>query len=135
MSEAAQQVVRTLFVTLRRSPIGVPHFHKRALKALGLEKRHDCVERANTASVRGALQKVAHLVRIETDAMFLGRRRAELEAARPLPPIRVRHDAPGAAATATSSGSGSSGSSSGTSSSPSSSAPNQQQRRAADAPV
>lgn len=106
-SEAAHSVVRTLFVTLRRSPIGAPHFHKSVLKALGLSKRHDCVERSNTASVRGALRKVAHLVRIETDAMFRSRRTAEFEATRLRPPIVVKHHQGGGGSEAASSSSSS----------------------------
>jgi ribosomal protein L30 len=56
---AAQEAVRTFFVTLRRSPIGAPWFHKRILTSLGLKRRHDCVERVNTAVTRGQLQKVS----------------------------------------------------------------------------
>ncbi|KAI8475906.1 MAG: ribosomal protein L30p/L7e-domain-containing protein [Monoraphidium minutum] len=95
---AAQQAVRSFFVTLRRSPIGTPWNHKRILASLGLKTRHDCVERANTDIVRGQLQKVAHLVRIETDTMFLKRKIAEAEAASLKPPIRVQHAAAGGAA-------------------------------------
>jgi ribosomal protein L30 len=137
---APGEAVRTFFITLRRSPIGTPWLHKRILDALGLKRRHDCIERPNNAVIRGQLQKartqpaaragegrrapnqrsgrgrgtaqacparspplrsvrpalrallqVAHLVRIETDAMFLNRRVAEAEAASLRPPIRVAH--------------------------------------------
>jgi large subunit ribosomal protein L30 len=86
-----QEAVRTFFVTLRRSPIGVPWFHKRVLRSLGLVRRHDCVERPNNANVRGQLEKVAHLVRIETDAMFYSRKLNEAAAAELRPPIVVQH--------------------------------------------
>lgn len=58
MASAAGEAVKSFFVTLRRSPIGAPHFHKRILASLGLDRRHDCVERPNTPIVRGQLEKV-----------------------------------------------------------------------------
>lgn len=51
-------VVRSLFVTLRRGFAGKPWFHRRVVEALGLTKRHQCVEKPNNASIRGMLLKV-----------------------------------------------------------------------------
>lgn len=102
---AAHEAVKTFFVTLRRSPIGVPWFHKRILTSLGLKRRHDCVERVNNAVVRGQLEKVAHLVRIETDKMFYNRKVAEVHAASLKAPLHVQHSAVGFAASQATGGS------------------------------
>ena len=57
-----ETAVVSLFVTLRRSFAGTPHFHKKVLSALGLSgKLHQCIEKPNNASVRGMLMKVDHL--------------------------------------------------------------------------
>ena len=52
------EVVRSLFVTLRRGLAGKPWPHRRVVEALGLTRRHDCVEKPNNASIRGMLGKV-----------------------------------------------------------------------------
>jgi ribosomal protein L30/L7E len=51
-------VVRSLFVTLRRGTTRKPWFHQRIINALGLSRPHDCVEKPNNASIRGMLLKV-----------------------------------------------------------------------------
>jgi ribosomal protein L30 len=89
---SAARVVRSLFVTLRRSLIGAPWQHRAVARALGLTgKRLQTVEVPNTAAARGAVAKVVHLVDVETDAQ----RAARLEAARRAgglrPPFVVRH--------------------------------------------
>ena len=55
---ADSQVVRSLFVTLRRSTAGKPWMSRRIIEALGLSKPHECVEKPNNASIRGMLMKV-----------------------------------------------------------------------------
>jgi len=85
------KVVKTFFVTLRRSPIGKPWFHKEALELLGLRRRNYCVEKPNSPSVRNLLRKVAHLVYIETDEMYYNRKVRETQAAELRPPLVVRH--------------------------------------------
>lgn len=52
------QVIKTFFVTLRRSQAGKPYFHRRVLDALGLTKRLACVEKPNSPVIRGMLRKV-----------------------------------------------------------------------------
>lgn len=59
------KVVQTLFVTLRRSLIGKPHFHLKVLTSLGLNKRLLCVEKPNNAAIRGMLRKVCQLTSSE----------------------------------------------------------------------
>jgi ribosomal protein L30 len=51
-------VVRSLFVTLRRGMAGKPWFHRRVIEALGLKRRHQCLEKPNNESIRGMLKKV-----------------------------------------------------------------------------
>lgn len=52
-------------VTLIRSGIGRPEKQKLTLVGLGLGKINRTVIREDTASVRGMVNKVAHLVRVE----------------------------------------------------------------------
>lgn len=57
-SVMAEATVRSFFVTLKRSYAGTPWFHQRILRALGLKRRHLCVEKPNNISIRGMLFKV-----------------------------------------------------------------------------
>ncbi|KAG2490392.1 hypothetical protein HYH03_011192 [Edaphochlamys debaryana] len=105
MSEGAAQVVRSLFVTLRRGYAGTPWFHRRILEALGLKHRHQCVEKPNNTSIRGMLLKVPHLVVIETDRMRYLRDLRDYHEQLPREPWVLHHDpihahADGAAASA-----------------------------------
>ena len=52
-------------VTLIKSSIGNRKNHKENLKGLGLKKINGSRILENTSSVRGMIQKVQHLVRIE----------------------------------------------------------------------
>jgi ribosomal protein L30 len=54
-----QEAIQTLFVTLRRSHIGKPWFHKKVLNSLGLRKRLTCVEKPNNPVIRGMLRRVS----------------------------------------------------------------------------
>ena len=58
-------MANTLRVTLVRSPIGYNKSQKATVKALGLRKMHQTVEKDDTAVIRGMLNKVSHLVRVE----------------------------------------------------------------------
>jgi large subunit ribosomal protein L30 len=55
----AQVPVKSFLVTLRRSFIGKPWFHKRTLEALGFKHVNQTVEKPNNASMRGQLAKVS----------------------------------------------------------------------------
>eukprot|EP00878_Enallax_costatus_P010238 GHUV01010687.1.p2 GENE.GHUV01010687.1~~GHUV01010687.1.p2 ORF type:complete len:121 (+),score=35.98 GHUV01010687.1:369-731(+) len=94
------KAVQSLFVTLRRSPIGKPFFHRKVLTSLGLNKRLLCVEKPNNPAIRGMLRKVAHLVTIETDHVYYNRKLAEYEASKLRPPVTVRHNLTGGFAAA-----------------------------------
>jgi large subunit ribosomal protein L30 len=56
---------KKLRITLTKSPIGYPVGQKRTVRALGLRKMHQTVELGNTATVRGMVHKVRHLVTVE----------------------------------------------------------------------
>lgn len=52
-------------VTLLHSAIGFPKGQKATLLALGLHRLHQTVEHDDTPAVRGMLNKVIHLIKIE----------------------------------------------------------------------
>lgn len=54
-----------LRVTLVKSPIGFPEPQKRTVKALGLRKMNQTVEHEDTPAVRGMLNAVIHLLKVE----------------------------------------------------------------------
>ncbi|KAG7671024.1 hypothetical protein Ndes2526B_g01206 [Nannochloris sp. 'desiccata'] len=85
--------IRSLFITLKRSFAGTRDSHVRVLQSLGLSRREQTIERANTASIRGAIDKVKHMLSVETDVAHHARKTAEAEAKAPREPIRVRHSA------------------------------------------
>jgi large subunit ribosomal protein L30 len=47
-----------------RSKISTPEKHKRVVKGLGFTRLNQVVEREDTASIRGMVKTVPHLVRI-----------------------------------------------------------------------
>ena len=54
-------------VTLHRSPIGTLPDHKLCVKGLGLRRINHTVEVEDTPSVRGMINKVNYMVRIESE--------------------------------------------------------------------
>ena len=54
-----------LKITLVKSMIGRPEKHRRVLRGMRLTKMHKTVELEDTASVRGMVHKVSHLVTAE----------------------------------------------------------------------
>lgn len=59
---ADSEPTKTIQVTLVRSPIGYEKSQKATVKALGLSKLHQTVEKADTPAIRGMINKVQHLV-------------------------------------------------------------------------
>jgi large subunit ribosomal protein L30 len=55
----------TIRITLVRSPIGYSERQKRTLVALGLRKINQTVEKADSAVIRGMINRVSHLVSVE----------------------------------------------------------------------
>ncbi len=58
---------KTVKVTQIRSPIGRPADQRATLVGLGLNKMHRTSELEDTPSVRGMIDKVSHLVRVESE--------------------------------------------------------------------
>ncbi|MGY8992015.1 MAG: 50S ribosomal protein L30 [Rhodospirillales bacterium] len=56
---------KTVKVTQVRSPIGRPNDQRQTLIGLGLNKMHKTRELEDTPSVRGMINKVQHLLRVE----------------------------------------------------------------------
>lgn len=52
-------------ITLVRSPIGATERHKRTVRALGLRKMHQSVVAEDNAAVRGMVNSVTHLLKVE----------------------------------------------------------------------
>ncbi len=65
MAESKKKL--TLKVTQTRSPIGRPNDQRATLIGLGLNKINRTRELEDTPSVRGMIEKVSHLVRIDED--------------------------------------------------------------------
>jgi large subunit ribosomal protein L30 len=52
-------------ITLVKSPIGYPQRQKGTIKALGLKKLHQTVTQEDTPVIRGMINKISHLVKVE----------------------------------------------------------------------
>jgi large subunit ribosomal protein L30 len=67
MAQAAQTAAKkTLVVTQTGSPIGRRSDQEATLKGLGLNKRHRSRTLEDTPSVRGMIDSVKHLLRVES---------------------------------------------------------------------
>lgn len=58
-------MANTVKVTLVRSPIGALPKHKATLTGLGLRRMNHTVELEDTPSVRGMINKVSYMLRVE----------------------------------------------------------------------
>lgn len=56
---------KLLRITLTKSPIGYSFRQKRTVRALGLHRMHQVVEKEDTPVIRGMIAKVQHLVAVE----------------------------------------------------------------------
>ena len=56
---------RILRITLVKSPIGYSKRQKGTVRALGLRRMHQTVEKEDTPVIRGMVAKVQHLVKVE----------------------------------------------------------------------
>lgn len=52
-------------ISLTKSMIGRPEKHRKVLRAMGLTKMHRTVEMPDGPAVRGMINKVSHLVKVE----------------------------------------------------------------------
>jgi len=58
-------VASRLRITYKKSAIGYPQRQKDTIRALGFHKLNNTIERDDTPTVRGMIERVAHLVRVE----------------------------------------------------------------------
>jgi large subunit ribosomal protein L30 len=58
---------KTLQIKLLKSPIGYEKRQRATLRALGLRKLHQTVEKQDTPAIRGMITAVSHLVTVETN--------------------------------------------------------------------
>ncbi len=62
--QQAQATGKTIKIKLVRSAIGYNEDQKRTVKALGLTRLHQVVERPDNAAVRGMVNAIQHLVEV-----------------------------------------------------------------------
>jgi large subunit ribosomal protein L30 len=61
-------VAAKLRITWRKSAIGYSHDQKRTLRALGLRRLGQTVERGESSTLRGMIHKIRHLVTVEEES-------------------------------------------------------------------
>jgi large subunit ribosomal protein L30 len=54
-----------LKITLVKSMVGRPEKHRKVLRGMGLTKMNRTVELVDTPAIRGMVQKVSHLVKMQ----------------------------------------------------------------------
>jgi large subunit ribosomal protein L30 len=64
MADTGKQAKLMMRLEYYRSSISTPEKHKRVVKGLGFTRLNQVVEREDTASIRGMVKTVPHLVRI-----------------------------------------------------------------------
>lgn len=64
-TQKTSKEAKTIKITLVRSLIGCSESQKKTVQALGLSKINQTKVMPDNASVRGAVSKVSHLVRVE----------------------------------------------------------------------
>jgi len=57
-----------LNITLVKSMIGRPEKHRKVLRGMGLRKMNRTVQLEDTPSIRGMINTVSHLVRVEENS-------------------------------------------------------------------
>ena len=57
-------MAKTVKIELTKSIIGAKPTQRKVAEALGLRKMHQTVELADSASTRGAIRKISHLVTV-----------------------------------------------------------------------
>lgn len=65
MSDAQTPAGAQLRITLVRSTIGRPADQGRTVRSLGLRRMHHTVLRPDQPAIRGMVQKISHLVKVE----------------------------------------------------------------------
>jgi large subunit ribosomal protein L30 len=62
--DVAAEAPATLKITLVRSPIGYEQRQKDTVRALGLRRMHQTVEKADSVEIRAMINSVRHMVKI-----------------------------------------------------------------------
>ena len=62
---AKKKKVKTLSITLVKSPIGYTKRQKCTVSALGLNRMNQTVEHQDSPVIRGMINKISHLVQVE----------------------------------------------------------------------
>jgi len=57
--------VKTIKVTLLKSFVGIKRTHRATVRGLGLKRINHAVELADTPAVRGMVEKISYLVRVD----------------------------------------------------------------------
>lgn len=65
MSDAQPNAANQLRITLVRSTIGRPSDQERTVRSLGLRRLNHTVVRPDQPAIRGMVQKISHLVKVE----------------------------------------------------------------------
>ncbi len=60
---------KILRVTLIKSPIGYEKSQKETVRALGLRRMHQTVNHNDSPTVRGMINKVRHMVKVEEEVV------------------------------------------------------------------
>lgn len=63
MAKTKQKQIK---VTLVRSPIGFQPKHRECVRGLGLKRLHQTVVLEDTPSIRGLVNRIEYMVRVET---------------------------------------------------------------------
>jgi len=61
---AEQQTEKTIRIKLVRSPIGYTENQKRTVKALGLHRLNQVVEKPDNDAVRGMINTISHMLEV-----------------------------------------------------------------------
>ncbi len=65
MAKTKKSTTKKIKITQVRSIIGRPEDQRRTMKALGLRKMHQSVEKTATPQILGMVNKVRHLIKVE----------------------------------------------------------------------
>ena len=65
MAKAKAKAPKMVRIKQVRSPIGRPRKQREVLRSLGLRRMHQVVERQDTPAVRGMVNKIDYMVRVE----------------------------------------------------------------------
>ena len=60
-----RKIMSTIKIKLVKSPIGKVPKHRKTIKALGLRKLHQVVEKNDTPQIRGMLKQVDYMIEVE----------------------------------------------------------------------